>query len=142
MPVDVTSILAETLSHNRGPDPLNPDVRIPAKYGISAFLDGDTLNVEFTFLQGIAYCCMEWGCHLPFHDGIRWDSFRRKMKVLGVPAPPNLKLQLKCVVEDGTIIPNWSKPDPSRRGRYEYHAVPAYGYELTAQEADSASRSE
>src|SRR5207249_3237120 len=75
--IDVTTILAGLLARNRGPDPLHPDRRQPPNYGVAASLEGNVLSMVLTFRKGSAYCCMEWGCHLPLTNGKRWDGLRR-----------------------------------------------------------------
>jgi hypothetical protein len=133
--VDITAILAELLSRNRGPDPLNPGGRRAANYGVAAALDRDTLAVVLTFRKGAAYCCMEWGCHLGLFDGKRWDGLRRALAAHGVPAPARLELRLSCVVEEGALFPDPFRPDPARRGSYAFRPAAAYHYQVSTFEA-------
>src|SRR5262245_26903435 len=97
------------LARNRGPDPLNPDRRRAPDYGVAASLEGNTLAVVLTFRRGAAYCCMEWGCHLPLYKGRRWDQLHRTLGAHGVTAPPRLELRLSCVVE-GAVFFDLFKP--------------------------------
>jgi hypothetical protein len=57
-----------------------------------------------TFRRGAAYCCMEWGCHLPLFNGKRWDRLRGALAAYAVPAPTQLKLRLTCVIEERAIF--------------------------------------
>jgi hypothetical protein len=133
---DVTSILAELLARNRGPDPLNPDSRQLPDYGVSASLEGNTLTMVLTFRSGAAYCCKEWGCHLALTDGKRWDGLRRALAAHRLAVPPRLELRLSCVVEEGAVFFDPFRPDPARRGWYAFAPVAAHRYQASAVEAD------
>ena len=135
---DVTSAVVDLLSRNRGPDPLNPGSHIRPNYGVNAILDEDVLRVELTFRAGAAYCCMEWGCHLPLHKTRRWDTLRRELTALGIAVPPRLRLQLSCVVETGARFFDPSRPDPTRRGWYAFASRNAYEYQVSTVEAPEA----
>jgi hypothetical protein len=137
MAVDVTPILAEVLARNRGHDPLNPDARQPPDYGVIAALEGSTLDMVLTFRKGSAYCCMEWGCHLPLIDGKRWHGLRRAFAAHGVTAPPRLELRLACVVEEGALFFDPNRPDPTRRGWYAFARAANHRYQISASEAGS-----
>jgi hypothetical protein len=133
--VDVTSILAQLLARNRGPDPLNPDIARTPDYGIAGSLDGQTLSVMLTFRAGAAYCCEEWGCHLALTDRKRWIHLRQALAEHSVDAPPRLELCLSCVVEDGAMFFDPSRPDPARRGWYAFAPATAHQYQVSAVEA-------
>lgn len=100
MPIDVTAALTDLLSHNLGPG----SAAWAPRYGVQAHLDGDTLRLHLTFLRGAAYCCMEWGCHLGLHDGVRWHALRRAFAEHDVSLPPQLRLRLTCVIEPGSLV--------------------------------------
>ena len=135
MAVDVTGIFAEYLAGNRGPDSANPERRQTPSYGVVATLMGDILEVELTFRRGSAYCCWEWGCHVALIDGKRWDAFRRLLTAHGIIAPPRMELRGTCVIEEGAIFFDFSKPDPGRRGWYAFAPATAERYQATAIEA-------
>jgi hypothetical protein len=139
--VDVTPILAEYLTGNRGPDPADPEHQRPPNYGIVAALSGDALEVELTFRSGSAYCCLECGCHLALFNGKRWDGLRRRLAVDGVPAPSRLQLRLDCIVEDGALFFDFTRPHPGRHGWYAFAPVAAHRYQATATEAPSPAES-
>src|SRR5687768_6961128 len=126
--VDVTPVLSELLALNRGPDPLNPDLRRRPDYGVSAALEADTLDVVLTFRSGSAYCCYEPGCHVDLLDGQRWDALRRALAAHGVAVPPRLELHLTCVVEEGAVFFDFAKPDATRRGWYAFRRFAAYRF--------------
>jgi hypothetical protein len=136
MAVDVTSTLVKMLARNRGPNPLNPGTPLPPDYGVTASLEGNTLAMVLTFRSGSSYCCMEWGCHLPFPGSKRWDSLRMALDADEIPAPPKLELRLSCVVEDGAVFFDPLKPDPTRWGWYALRPVPALHYQISATECD------
>jgi hypothetical protein len=135
--VDVTPILRDLLAGNRGPDPATPDTRRPPHYGVAASLDGHLLAAVLTFRSGSAYCCMEWGCHLPLVDGQRWTGLRRALAAGGVPTPERLELRLSCVVEEGAVFFDPRRPDPARRGWYAFVPAAAHHYQASAAEGDS-----
>jgi hypothetical protein len=142
MVVDVTDVFAELLAGNRGPEPLNPDARQRPNYGVVASLAGHTLSVVLTFRRGAAYCCLEWGCHLALTDGRRWDALRRALAARGIVAPSRLELALSCVIEEGVVVYDTSRPDPTRLGRYAFEAVAAQHDTVSAIEADGQSETE
>jgi hypothetical protein len=139
MAVDVTPILKELLASNRGPIPLDPGHRQSPNYGVVASLDWNLLNVVLTFQKNCAYCCMEHGCHLPLFNGKRWERLHQALAAHGMVAPPNLQLQLSCVIEDGAIFFDFSKPDRSRRGWYAFAPARGQTYQIDVVEAGSAS---
>jgi hypothetical protein len=96
MTLDVTHILEEMLAGNRGPNLLDPGARQPPKYGVSASLEGNILDVVLTFQKDSVYCCMEWGCHLSLFDGKRWDRLRQALAAHGVVAASSMQLRLSC----------------------------------------------
>jgi hypothetical protein len=134
---DVSPILAELLARNQGPVPHNPDGRQSPDYGVTAMLEGSTLDVVLTFRSGSAYCCMEWGCHLALRDGKRWHELRWAFAAHGVVAPPRLDLQLMGVIEEGAVFFDPFRPDPTRRGWYAFAPVAAHRYQRSASEAES-----
>jgi hypothetical protein len=136
MAVDVTFILKEYLAANRGPDPTDPDARQSPVYGVTASLDGNALDVVLTFKKDHAYCCREWGCHLPLIDGRRWQRLHEALAQSGVVAPPNLRLQLFCKIEEGAVFFDFSKPDRSRRGWYAFAPVAAQDFKVVSVEAN------
>ncbi len=138
MPINATSVLAELLSHNLGPDPLDPENRCPPNYGVGASLDKNILSVVLTFRRGATYCCMEWGCHMPLLNGKRWDRLREELAGHGVPLPPQLQLRLSCVVEEGAIFFDEERPDPIRRDWYAFKPVAAKHYQVSTKEAQRA----
>lgn len=137
--VDITPIVAELLARNRGPDPLSPDDRKPPNYGVAATLQGSSVEMILTFRSGAAYCCMEWGCHLRLIDGKRWHGLREALTAHGFSAPPRLKLRLECLIEEGAVFFDLSKPDPARRRWYAFAPVSAHRYLASASEADDYS---
>jgi hypothetical protein len=133
--IDVTSILEQLLARNRGPDLLNPDIARTPEYGISGSLDGHRMSVVLTFRTGAAYCCQEWGCHLALTDGKRWIGLRQALAEHGVAAPTQLELFLSCVVEEGAMFFDPSRPDPTRRGWYAFSPGTAHRYHVSAVES-------
>ncbi|HZY90595.1 MAG TPA: hypothetical protein VFE78_37580 [Gemmataceae bacterium] len=137
MAVDVAGIVAEYLAGNHGLSPADPERRQTPNYGVVARLAGDVLEVELTFRSGSAYCCYEWGCHVALIDGKRWDGFRHLLAVHGIAAPPRLELRQTCVIEEGAIFFDFSRPDPTRRGWYAFAPVAAQRRQATAIEGPS-----
>jgi hypothetical protein len=137
----VTSVLAAYFACNRGRVLGNPDARQPPDYGVSARLDGRVVELSLTFRAGSAYCCSEWGCHLSLSDGMRWDWLRRELSDRGVPVPDRLKLHLAVTVEAGALFFDWTRPEPSPRGRGEYAYMPAeaQGYTVIIAEGNRSS---
>src|SRR5262245_60272453 len=133
--VDVTSILAQLLARNRGPDPLNPGNARTPDYGVAGSLDGHTLSVVLTFRSGAAYCCYEFGCHLALTNGKRWIGLRQALAEHGMTVPPQLELCLSFVIEDGAMFFDPSRPDPTSRGWYAFAPAAAHRYEVSAVEA-------
>jgi hypothetical protein len=136
MAVEVTMILKELLAANRGPNPSDPETRQSPDYGVAASLEGNVLDVVLTFKKDRAYCCMEWGCHLALFDGRRWKRLHEALAKSGVVAPPSLRLQLCCEIEEGEVFFDFSKPDRNRRGWYGFAAVAAHDYKVVAVESD------
>jgi hypothetical protein len=134
--VDVTQILSELLAHNAGPDPLDPDCRRRPDYRVSASLEGSTLDIALTFRAGAAYCCYEPGCHLLL-AGRQWDALRRALAAHGISTPTGFEVRLTCIVEEGALFFDFSKPDPSRRGWYAFRPVTAYRFQVFADEGDT-----
>ena len=137
MAVDITLIVKELLAANRGPNPTDPDARQSPAYGVTASLEGNVLDVVLTFKKDHAYCCMEWGCHLALFDGRRWQRLHEALAQSGVIAPPYLRLQLFCKIEEGAVFFDFSKPDRSKRGWYAFAPVAAHNYKVVTVEADS-----
>ena len=106
-------------------------------YGVAALLDGSILDVMLTFKKGRAYCCMEWGCHFAMFDGRRWDRLHAALAESGVVAPPSLRLQLSCKIEEGAVFFDFSKPDRNRRGWYAFAPVTAHDYKVVTVEGAS-----
>jgi hypothetical protein len=118
--VDVTPVFAAYFARNRGPVPNTPDARQPPDYGVSASLDGGVIELALTFRAGSAYCCYEWGCHLNLYEDKRWEWLRRELSARGVEAPPRLELRLTVLVEAGALFFEFSRPDRSHRGWYDF----------------------
>lgn len=135
MAVDVSHILADLLGRNSGPDPLNPDGRLPANYGVAASLDGNLLSLTLAFRCGVAYCCPEASCHLPLSDARRWVKLREAFASCQFALPARLELRLSCVIEEGALFFDFHRPDPHRRGWYAMKPAEASRYELTTVEA-------
>lgn len=139
MALDVTLILAERMARKRGPDPLHPGSYQPSDYGVAASLEENVLDMVITFRSGSAYCCMEWGCHWTCYNGRRWEDLRKVLAAHDVAVPPKLEMRLSCVIEEGAIFFDFSKPVPTRRGWYAFAPVDAYHYQVSTVEAESAS---
>jgi hypothetical protein len=137
MALDVALILKDLLAANRGPNPTDPESRLSPDYGVAASLEGNALDVVLTFKKDRAYCCMEWGCHLALFDGRRWESLHVALAKFGVVAPPSLRLQLSCKIEEGAVFFDFSKPDRSRRGWYAFAPVAAHEYNVVTVEVAS-----
>jgi hypothetical protein len=137
MAIDVTLILKDLLAANRGPNPNDPETRQSPDYGVAASLEGNVLDVLLTFKKDRAYCCMEWGCHLALFDARRWEKLHEALAESGVVAPPGLRLQLCCKIEEGAVFFDFSKPDHTRRGWYGFAAVAAHNYKVVTVEAGS-----
>lgn len=135
MIVDVTSIFTDYLAGNRGPDPNDPEHQQMPNYGIIAGLAGRVLEVELTFRSGAAYCCYESGCHVSLRDGQQWNDFRGRLAAQRIAVPPRMELLLTCVIEEGAIFFDFSKPDPKRRGWYAFAPAAAHRYQARAAEA-------
>jgi hypothetical protein len=137
MTVDVTPVLAKYLAPNRSPDPTNTYGTRPSEYGVSAAWESGVINLLLTFRCGSYYCCYERGCHLDLLTHQRWERLRRQLTDHGLDIPPRLKLRLEVVVEDGAIFFDYSKPDPTRRGRYAFAPVDSFRYQAELEEAES-----
>jgi hypothetical protein len=122
--VDVTPVLTAYLACNRGPVPGDPEARQSPNFGVSACLDGAVIDMTLTFRSGSAYCCCEHGCHLDLYDGKRWERLRRALSAHGLVPAPRLELRLAVVVEAGALFFDFSRPQPSRRGRGWYAFAP------------------
>jgi hypothetical protein len=134
MPIDVTHVSAGVFARSRGPDQSQPGAQIPVRYGIKATMDGKILEVELTFLCKSVYCCYEHCCHLPLFTGNRWDRLRQEFSDHGVAVEDQLELRLTCIIQDGAVFFDFSKPDPNRRGWYGFKAEDAYQYRVTEYE--------
>jgi hypothetical protein len=122
--VDVTSVFVAYFARNLGPVPGDPDARQPPDYGVSASLDGEVIDLTLTFRAGSAYCCFEWGCHLALAAGKRWERLRVDLGSCDVSAIARLVLRVTVVVEAGAMFFDWSRPEPSCRGRGWYAFAP------------------
>jgi hypothetical protein len=136
---DITAALTSYLSSNLGPDPSRPGRRGPPDYGVTGSLDGERLAVTLTFRAGACYCCMEWGCHLPLHDGKPWVRFRAALTANGIAAPACLVLALTVVVEAGARFFNPFRPDRAHPGEYELEPATAQRFAASAAEAPSTA---
>jgi hypothetical protein len=134
--VNITPAFAAYFARNRGPIPGEPEARQPPDYGVSASLNGGVIDLALTFRAGSAYCCYEWGCHLALSEGKRWGWLRQELTARGVPAPDRLELHLAVVVEAGALFFDWSRPEPSPRGRgwYAFAPVEAVRYQVVVGE--------
>jgi hypothetical protein len=139
MVVDVTSIFAACFARNSGPVPGEPEKRHPPNYGVSANIDGASLDVTLTFLTGSAYCCSEWGCHLNLREGKRWDWLRRELSACELDAAETLELRLTVIVEAGALFFDWSRPDSARRCWYAFSPVAAHQYRTVIREGCTQS---
>jgi hypothetical protein len=136
--VDIAPVFAVYLARNRGPVPANPDVRQPPDYGVSARLHGAVVELALTFRAGSAYCCDQWGCHLDLYEGKRWERLRRELSARGIEVPSRLELRLTVVVEAGALFFDFGRPDPSRRGWYEFAAAVECRYQHMVAEGGNA----
>jgi hypothetical protein len=134
---DVSHVLSGIMARNRGPDPLDPEIRQQPNYGVAASLDGNVLSMVLTFRRGSAYCCYDWGCHLDLYNKKQWKKLREALALNGVSAPAQLLFKLSCVIEEGAIFFNMLRPDPVRKCWYEFEAVPAHHYEASTHEAST-----
>ena len=132
--MDVSQVISDILSANRGLDPLDPDRRVPAGYEVQAALDRNILSMTLTFKSEFVYCCFEWGCHLTFPDGERWKELRQKLAANDITTPTRLRLRLSCVIESGARCFDISRPDPKRRGWYEFMQAKSYNYHVESTE--------
>lgn len=132
MAIDVTAILRELLKGNLGTDSLNPGSRVPQNYGVTGSLEGNCLVMELTFRTGSAYCCMEWGCHVGFTSGNRWERLRQALIAKCIDPPHRIELRSTCVVEEGAMFFDLLKPDPARRGCYELRSIAAQQFQVSA----------
>ncbi len=139
MAVDVTPVFAAYFAQNRGPVLGDAEARQPPDYGVSADLDGGVIDLALTFRAGSAYCCYEWGCHLNLYEGKPWSWLRRELAACGMPVPDRLELRVAAVVEAGALFFDWSRPEPSRRGRgwYAFAPVDALQYQAVVAEGSS-----
>lgn len=135
MTVDITSIFADHLAGNRGPDPNDPEHRQRPNYGIIAKMASHVLEVELTFRRDSVYCCSEWGCHVPLRDGQHWGALRRRLAAHNIVVPPRMELLLTCVIEEGAIFFDFGKSDPTRRGWYAFAPAAAHRYQIRVVEA-------
>jgi hypothetical protein len=138
MMVDVTNIFAAHLARNRGPVIGDPERRQAPNYGVLADFREGVINVLLSFRRGSAYCCFEHGCHLPLFAGKRWEWLRRELAACGLNLSPRLELHLQAVVEEGALFFDFSRPEPSPRGRgwYAFAPFPVTHYETTILEAE------
>lgn len=138
MAVDVTPIFAAHLARNRGPTAGDPSARERPDYGVSARLDGTSVELTLSFRAGAAYCCYEWRCHLALREDERWAWLRREFAAGGVAAPARLQLRLSVEVEAGALFFDGARPIPGPRGRYALSPSEAVRYETVVAEADDA----
>jgi hypothetical protein len=134
MAPDLTSTFAAHLARNQGPDPDSPDRRQVPDYGVLAGWEDGVVSVVLTFRCGSAYCCYEAGCHVAYHSREWWVWLREELTARGVDVPPRLRLHLEVVVEEGALFFDFSRPDPTRRGRYEFAPSNANRYEVDVDE--------
>jgi hypothetical protein len=132
----ITGVFSEWLSHNRGSSLSDQRKRIRPEYGLSARLTGELITLKFTFRRERAYCCMEWSCHFHCFDGQRWTGLRRAFARAGLEPPARLMLYLVCVVEEGAIFQDFSRPRAAL-GQYEWRRSWAYAYELVTREGEA-----
>ncbi|MDP1796090.1 MAG: hypothetical protein Q8K78_01340 [Planctomycetaceae bacterium] len=135
--VDVSSVFAKRLARNRGPIPGDPVHRQPPNYGVEAHCDGERLFLTLTFQAGSAYCCSIWGCHLDYQPSKRWDALRDDLMRLGLSVPNRIHLQIAVIVEKGALFFDMSRPDPLRRGWYEFVARDVVRYEDSIVEGET-----
>jgi hypothetical protein len=133
MAIDISKTFVALLAGNRGPDLNGSEGR--RVYGITATLAADSIDLVLTFRRPNGYCCMEWGCHLGLHDGERWLGLRQALLADGISAPDQLRLWLRCIVEEGAMFYDFSRPDPNQRGVYAFKPAAAYSYEVSTSEA-------
>jgi hypothetical protein len=117
MAVDITPVFATYFGRNRGPVPGDSEARQAPNYGVSASFDGVGIDLGLTFRAYSAYCCYQWGCHLSLYEGKRWEGLRRELSGLNLELPSQLVLRLAVTVEPGAMFFDWSRPEPSPRGR-------------------------
>jgi hypothetical protein len=135
MEFDLTVVLAEWLSRNRGPDPESPGVRTRPGYVVSGSLEDDLLRVRLTFPAGRAFCCFEPGCHLALHDGTRWGSLRDALSQGGCHPPDRLRLFMEAFVESGSKSLDPTTHDEGVPGVLAFRAVDrSWSYIHEAQE--------
>jgi hypothetical protein len=132
--VDVTLAFAAYFARNRGPVADNAGAMEPPSYGVSARLDGSTVELALTFRAGAAYCCYEWGCHLALGEGKRWGWLRSELASRGIAAPDRLELRLAVAVEAGALFFDYARPLPGQRGRYELSPSAAVQYQAVVTE--------
>jgi hypothetical protein len=116
--VNITQVFTTYLAQNRGPVLGDPQLRQAPNYGVTASLEGATIFLTLTFRAGCAYCCYEWGCHLNLRETQRWEWLRQVLSAQGLLPAERLELCVVVVVEAGALFFDWSRPDPTRRGRY------------------------
>lgn len=138
MKTDISDVLAALLADNRGLDPNHPEVRQLPNHGIAATIETDLIDLVLTFRRGTAYCCMEWACHLGFVRGERWVKLRRALTVRNITVPDQLNLHLQCIIEEGAMFHDFSRPDPTRRGVYALISSEAFCYELSVAESTAS----
>ncbi len=135
MAVDVTPMFAAYFARNRGPTVDDPAAREPPDYGVSARLDGPSVELTLTFRAGAAYCCYEWGCHFALGEGNLWGWLRRELAGGGLAAPGRLNLRLSVVVEAGAMFFDYARPVHGHRGRYALSPSDAARYQVVVDEA-------
>jgi hypothetical protein len=132
--IDVSPVFAAYFARNRGPVPGDPDSRQAPDYGVIANLNASSVTLTLTFRTGSAYCCCEWGCHLDLRAGQRWEWLRRELSANGLVPAERLQLHLALIVEPGTLLFDWSRPDPTQRGWYAFARADAQRYEVVIEE--------
>lgn len=133
MSVIISDAFARWLANNQSHDPRNLSVNRLPKYGITATLDADLIELVLTFQSGRSYCCMEWGCHLPIVvvGGGQWFGLRRILLAQHTTLPDRLRIHLRCVVEEGAKFFDLSVPDRDRSNSYAFKSADSFSYEVS-----------
>jgi hypothetical protein len=99
----------------------------PGYYGVEVeelSPDGTEFDLTLTFKTGVRYCCIEPGCHIPFHNG--WlTKVRDRLRAAGIEdVPPMTIRKLHVVVEQGAIVDDLNHNPCQQESRQEYDAGP------------------
>ncbi len=135
--IDATMLVERFISGNRGADPLLPEERVLPNYGIKAFFDGSTIELQFVFKQGYHYCCDEFDCHLSLFEGARWNKLREVFEESDLEIPSRIRIKGECVIEAGSLFYDLSKPSRNGVCEYEYGPVVAGKYSFDVLEASA-----